>query len=241
MSSHKCAFCNQVFPLIEGHTYRRQYLSFKSSGISEQYVAQRFASVKVPGGCLIEFFKCPNDNCAQTSIHFEGFDPNMISVSKWIHPDYKIKQLPVYVPSSIRQDFEESCKIVELSPKSSATLSRRVLQSMIRDFWEIEGKPNLHQEIEAIKDKINTDEFESLMSLKSIGNIGAHPHQDINYIVDVDANEAYQLIELIEMFIDDWYIQREQRKLRLQKVKDLGDSKQKYKTTVVTPEKPGPQ
>ena len=44
---------------------------------------------------------------------------------------------PEYIPAQIRQDYGESCKIVSLSPKAFATLSRRCLQEIIRDFWSI--------------------------------------------------------------------------------------------------------
>jgi hypothetical protein len=48
--------------------------------------------------------------------------------------------LPDYIPEQIKDDYYEACSILNLSPKASATLARRCLQGMIRDFWGITKK-----------------------------------------------------------------------------------------------------
>ena len=68
-------------------------------------------------------------------------------------PPSSAKAFPDYVPKPIRDDYLEACLIRDLSPKASATLSRRCLQGMIRDFWGIK-KTRLVDEIEAVKDKM---------------------------------------------------------------------------------------
>ncbi|WP_284078996.1 hypothetical protein [Acinetobacter nosocomialis] len=45
--------------------------------------------------------------------------------------------------------------------------------------------------------------------------------KDINIIVDVEPDEAQLLISLLEMLFDEWYIAANERKERLQKIKDL--------------------
>jgi hypothetical protein len=52
-------------------------------------------------------------------------------------PRSSSKPQPDYVPQAIRQDYYEACLIKDLSPKASATLIRRCLQGMIRDFCKI--------------------------------------------------------------------------------------------------------
>lgn len=233
MASHKCAFCGETFPLIKDQTYRKQYINFESVDIREIDATFNQFGLR-PGGCLINFYKCPNQVCEHVSIYFQGIEPTMNSLNKWIHPDYLVKQLPSYIPIGIAQDYCEACKILELSPRASATLSRRTLQSMIRDFWNVNGLRTLHDEINAIKDKISDEEYESLMALKSIGNIGAHPEQNINVILDINSGEAQQLIELIDLFVDEWYTKRENRRIRISKVKELGETK-KIEKTQATP------
>lgn len=238
MASHKCAFCNQIFALNQT-TYKEVFMNFTSGSFPKQDGINYPGLVKAPGGCVLKFFKCPNDECNIVSIFFEGNDSFNFQSDKWIFPDYRVSELPNYVPESIRRDFNEACRILELSPKASATLSRRALQSMIRDFHRVVNQPNLHQEILSIRDRIDADEFDALMALKSIGNIGAHSEKNINVLIDVDPVEARQLIELIELFVDEWYTKREQRKLKLERVKEIGNKKQDEKlnsTTTTTSE-----
>ena len=90
---------------------------------------------------------------------------------------------------------------------------------MIRDFWSV-SKGRLVDEIDAIKDKIDELAWKAIDGLRKIGNIGAHMEKDINVIVDVDPNEAKLLIGLIETLVDDWYVTRHERQLRMEKLVD---------------------
>lgn len=78
---------------------------------------------------------------------------------------------------------------------------------MIRDFFQV-SKANLFEEINAIKDKIPTEQWAVLDGLRRIGNIGAHMERDINLIVDIEPGEAQKLIKLIELLLQQWYIER---------------------------------
>jgi hypothetical protein len=144
-------------------------------------------------------------------------------------PPSSAKVFPEYVPKPILDDYTEACAIRDLSPKASATLSRRCLQGMIRDFWKI-SKPRLIDEIEAIKDKTDATTWQAIDAVRKIGNIGAHMEKDINVIVDVDPNEAQVLIELIEMLIKDWYIVDHERKERLKEIVSISGAKEASKT-----------
>lgn len=114
--------------------------------------------------------------------------------------------------------------ISDLSPKASATLSRRCLQGMIRDFHKI-TRPTLNQEINELKGNIEQDLWEAIDAVRKVGNIGAHMEADINVIVDVDPEEAQILIGLIEQLFQDWYVARHKRGLSLASVKALAEVK----------------
>jgi hypothetical protein len=135
-----------------------------------------------------------------------------------------MKVLPGYIPAPILADYKEACLIADLSPKASATLSRRCLQGMIRDFWGV-SKARLIDEIEAIKDKVDNLAWQAIEGVRKIGNIGAHMERDINVIVDIDPNEAQLLIGLIETLVDDWYVVRYERQQRLTKIVAAADAK----------------
>jgi len=148
-------------------------------------------------------------------------------------PDSFAKPQPDYIPQPIRDDYLEACKVRDLSPKASATLSRRCLQGMIRDFCKI-SKNRLVDEISTLKEMVDTgaapagvspDSIDAIDALRKIGNIGAHMEKDIDVIVDVDPNEAQALIELIESLFDEWYVARHKRQQRFAKVAQVATQK----------------
>ena len=142
-------------------------------------------------------------------------------------PRSRARVFPSFVPTPIRQDYEEACAIEQASPKAAATLARRALQGMIRDYWGVEGERTLWHEIEELKEEpgVSSETWEALDSVRKVGNIGAHMERDINVIIDVEPSEAAALIELIEMLIEEWYIARDRRRQSLERVKQIGDAK----------------
>lgn len=177
---------------------------------------------------------CSNPKCKEFALHCElstakysqysGWE-EVKSLQKWnLIPAALIKIFPDYVPAPILSDYREACLIRELSPKASATLARRCLQGMIRDFWGV-TKPKLVQEIEAIEDKVDASTWKAIDSVRSIGNIGAHMEKDINLVVDVDPGEAGLLIGLIETLIVEWYMGRHEREKRMEKIISAAEKK----------------
>ncbi|RRD29303.1 DUF4145 domain-containing protein [Streptococcus minor] len=146
---------------------------------------------------------------------------NPISLAK-IYPDY--------IPKAIREDYEEAHAILNLSPKASATLSRRCLQGMIRDFWKI-SKGRLVDEIEALKELVDPSTKSVLDALRKLGNIGAHPEKDVNLIVDIEPNEALKLLKFIELLMQKWYVERHENELLLQDILELDKEKQSKRKT----------
>ena len=124
-----------------------------------------------------------------------------------LYPQHVFKTFPNYVPEAIRSDYIEAVTIMQDSPKASATLLRRCLQGMIRDFWKIKNN-TLKLEIDELQNKIPTSQWAAIDGLRKIGNIGAHMEKDINLIVDIEEGEANKLATLIELLIDKWYIAR---------------------------------
>jgi hypothetical protein len=134
------------------------------------------------------------------------------------------KPLSAYSPRAVREDYEEACSIKDLSSKAAATLCRRALQGMVRDFWGV-AERTLHAELKKIEPRCDVDLFGALMGIKSIGNIGAHPELDINVIVDVEEGEVDALIEVLQILDQEWYAARAARAARLSSVHALGAAK----------------
>jgi hypothetical protein len=181
---------------------------------------------------------CPNPECNKLYVQVTRHKRRLSggnwylgdSLNTWrLVPESAAKVLPDYIPRPIVDDYTEACLIVDKSPKASATLARRCLQGMIRDFHGI-SKDRLVDEIKAIKPLIDPLTWEAIDAVRSIGNIGAHMEKDINLIVDVDEGEAKELIQLIELLINDWYVTRHNRQVQLESIKTIKAAKDAAKT-----------
>lgn len=191
-----------------------------------------------------EIITCPNIECREyiitASLHKTYYQPGLgrqivnESLTCWpMKPNSLAKQLPNYIPKAIIADYEEACLIKALSPKASATLSRRCLQGIIRDFFGI-SKDRLVDEVNSIKDKVDPVTWQAIDSVRKIGNIGAHMEKNINLIIDVDPAEAQLLIGLIEILIKDWYIARHDRQKHLESIISIADEKRNEKNNQQT-------
>jgi len=178
---------------------------------------------------------CPSPKCREVelSVHLHewevmpGSQPDRAGkrIRYWqLAPDSSAKVIPDYVPQAIRGDYYESCRIVAGSPKASATLARRCLQGMIRDFWQIK-KSNLATAIRALKSRVETDEYDAIDAIRRVGNIGAHMEKNVNLIIDVDPGGAEKLLRLIESLIEEWYVRRHKKAELLAAVREIADGK----------------
>lgn len=179
---------------------------------------------------------CSNTECLHTTVSLEvvpyvknSYNGDLIHrqnepafVSRRVMPEGSAKPQPDYIPKAIRDDYYEACLIRDLSPKASATLARRCLQGMIRDFAKPKTKTDkLFDEIKALEKaiadgtaprEISSASVEAMTAVRKVGNIGAHMEADVDVIVEVDSGEAQVLINLIEALLQDWYVEREKRK-----------------------------
>ena len=80
-------------------------------------------------------------------------------------------------------------------------------------------------EITAIKDRVTPPQWKALDGLRKIGNIGAHMEQDVNLIIDIDAEEAKKLLRLIEMLLEKWYIARHDEEALCVDISEIADEK----------------
>jgi Domain of unknown function (DUF4145) len=188
---------------------------------------------------------CANEECRELSLTEALFEEHQdangrFSAAKrdfWkMLPASTAKPQPDFIPKAIRDDYYEACAIRDLSSKASATIARRCLQAMIRDFCNI-SKGRLIDEIKELRERVDSgrapaavlpDSVDAIDDVRNIGDIGAHMEADTNVITDVDPDEAHVLIELVELLFSEWYIATENRKKRLRHLKEIsGDKKQR--------------
>lgn len=191
-----CPFCDASIPKTD-ETIRSKKLGFDYSDYDPDYFEDYdFIFISV---------KCPN--CSKKHYLIDGQGDPFGSVDNMsVYPKSKAKQFPDFIPAPLRQDYEEAYSILELSPKASATLSRRCIQGMIRDFHDVKAS-TLYNEISQLEEIIPASQYKVLHSLRELGNIGAHFEKDVSLIVEIDIDEAEKLIKLIEFLFDKWYIE----------------------------------
>ncbi|MCX5632254.1 MAG: DUF4145 domain-containing protein [Phycisphaerae bacterium] len=222
-----CPYCSRNATILDSN-YSHDYHHFEHNNKE--------------GGLLLttEVIVCPNSQCKEYTISaclFKSSSYNQL-LGEWnrdklllqwnLKPQSQAKVFPSYIPAAILEDYKEACLIRDLSPKASATLSRRCLQGIIRDFYKI-TKSRLVDEIEALKGKIDPLVWNAIDAVRNIGNIGAHMEKDINLIIDVEPQEASALIGLIEMLLKDWYIDRYEKQQQLLKIVEISENKKKVK------------
>ena len=140
------------------------------------------------------------------------------------------------IPKLYLEDYEEALKVLSASPKASAALSRRLLQSIIREEYNI-NKKSLAQEIKEFIELsgIPSHITDAVDAVRNIGNFAAHPTKDKNTgeIVPVENGEAEWLIEVVEALFDFTFIQpikleRRRKELNI-KLKNAGKPEMKIK------------
>lgn len=203
-----CPYCNQYTVLREGDIF--------ISSNSHHFLGSDENNVSY----IFKIAKCHNPSClnytATISIteedmkEFRGRYKNVI-LNVQIMPLSEAKIFPSYIPEEITEDYSEAYNIKDLSPKASATLTRRCIQNVIHDFWNVR-KANLYEEIEELNNKdIDDSLVAALHNVRKIGNIGAHMKKSTSEITKVEKEEAVILLKLLEILFEETYIKRHKK------------------------------
>lgn len=134
----------------------------------------------------------------------------------WRYPKTGYKApAPDEVPEHVARDYNEASLVLYDSPRASAALSRRCLQTLLRESAAV--KPSdLSKEIKEVMPKLPSHLAESIDAIREIGNFGAHPIKDENTgeIIDVEPGEAEWNLDTLEGLFDFYYVQPELTKKR---------------------------
>lgn len=229
-----CLFCNRAQIVTESNSDVRT-ARFDIGNSKYPFAGYRMIAIR-----------CVNPSCneidltavfGKTQIVNRDWDISE-AIQTWsLRPESNSKPQPDHIPQVLRDDYFEACLIRTKSPKAAATLARRCLQGMIRDFCGI-SKARLIDEIRELRRLadagtaprgVELETIDAIDAVREIGNIGAHMERDIGVIIDVDEGEAQTLIELIELLFAEWYVARQNRLERLAKVKAIAAEKDALK------------
>jgi len=177
----------------------------------------------------IEAIFCPNPDCRKSGVQAALYAEKPVNggaedgelLDLWpLIPVSRARPWPKHVHATVREDYQEACKLEFLSPKASATLSRRCLQGLLSDFYGVKER-RLVDGIRAIEDKVGPDILQALRVLRAIPNVGTSADRDPNLIVDVDVGEATAMIDLIELMIEETYIVRYERDTKIARIREI--------------------
>jgi hypothetical protein len=122
---------------------------------------------------------------------------------------------PPEVPSEIKEDFIEAARVLPISPKASAALSRRCLQTILVSYAHVKAR-NLQDQIDEVVDGLPGHLQDQLHSVRNIGNFASHPQKSIatGEILPVEPHEAEWNLEVLQDIFDHYFVKPELSKKR---------------------------
>ena len=125
-----------------------------------------------------------------------------------VWPIQYVRPIPSEVPEHIAIDYHESAAVLNISPKASAALSRRCLQTILREAGGANQK-NLVDQIEHATKNLPGYITKNIDAIRNIGNFAAHPTKDSSSgeIVEVEPGEAEWNLDVLDMLFDFYYVQ----------------------------------
>lgn len=116
--------------------------------------------------------------------------------------------VPEDAPKHVREDYEDAARVLPASEKASAGLSRRCLQSLLREAAGTKSK-DLADQIEEVLAVLPGHLQKELDAVRVIGNFAAHPAKSkgTGEIIDVEPGEAEWNLDVLDMLFDFYYVQ----------------------------------
>jgi len=113
---------------------------------------------------------------------------------------------PPEVPIAIANDFREAAAVIGDSPRASAALSRRCLQSLLRDVAGV-NPGDLWVEINQVLPALPSH-LRELDAIRNVGNFAAHPNKDkqTGDVLPVEPGEAEWLLDILEGLFDHYCV-----------------------------------
>lgn len=147
-----------------------------------------------------------------------------IARTERIYPvDTCVPTLDEYIPSQYKDNFYEAYRVLSISPKASATLSRYLLQMVLHEELGIK-KRNLEEEINELesKDLVSATLVKLLQVFRKVANFGAHPKKSThtNEIIEIEHGEAEIMLDLLEEMFECIFVKPKQHEAFLKDIKE---------------------
>lgn len=181
----------------------------------------------------LKIIACQCPNCGRVTAIIERLEPvpDIGLVVQAAHVVWPMSSgrlpAPPGVPPEIAEDYNEAAIVLHHSAKASAALSRRCLQSLLKDAAKTKSK-DLVKQIEEVLPNLPSYIAENLDTVRTIGNFAAHEQKSKSSgsILDVEVGEAEWNLEVLESLFDFYYVrprlEREKRKELNDKLEEAG-------------------
>ena len=116
------------------------------------------------------------------------------------------------VSEQLREDYREACAVLSISAKASAALSRRILQTVLKEQGY--DRANLATQIEDVLEEqdlrkaLPSAVHTTVDAIRNFGNFSAHPITDKTslQVIDVEPEEAEWCLDIIRDLFDHYYV-----------------------------------
>jgi hypothetical protein len=211
----KCPNCGENTPDNWAPFWPDTALTGEYASRSAVRNAQPLLDVAKDVFCHIEYMRCANSECQQMVIRFSetrvttrflgGVPIIDRSGSMWvIYPRHGQRSVDPLVPEPMRGDYAEAASILDLSPRMSAVLSRRILADLLEQYAG-RSEFRLGSKLKAFSEdtRYSADARRNAQSLNEIADFGAHTQKDDQAeIINVDRHEAEWTLDFLERLFD---------------------------------------
>ena len=152
---------------------------------------------------------------------------------QWVYPNSRRgTSFGDEVPDNLRTDYREACEVLLVSPRSSATLSRRIVEIILGEQGYTQNR--LVDRVKAVRKEADSDKKLPAVLLRTIdavwefGNFSAHQKTNLKtlQIIDVEPGEAELCLEIVEGLFEHYYVRpaidEEKLKNLNEKMEELG-------------------
>jgi Domain of unknown function (DUF4145) len=158
-------------------------------------------------GIELDWMRCANKACEELVIRVKqtvrrfGDPPPPEEVSGWFAcPRFARRPIDPLVPERYQRDYEDAAAILDISPRMSAVLSRRILADLLEEYAG-QDQFSLASRIDNfMKDTQHPFELrKNLHYLREIADFSAHTQtNDQAEMIDVSQEEAEWTLEIVD-------------------------------------------
>jgi hypothetical protein len=150
---------------------------------------------------------CANPQCGELVIrvHSETGGGEIAQTETWLAcPRRGRRHVDLLVPEPYRRDYDEATAILDLSPRMSAVLARKIVGDLLANY-ENHTERRITQQIESFNGNTKHPRHirENLHHLREIADFGAHTQvNERDEIIEASRDEAEWTLDLVDRLFE---------------------------------------